>query len=170
VLHRQFSSPTSSVFVESLASQDLAQDNKDVLIERLNDLVVRLSKDGSLEDSAVSAIHTGVDQIELLMKSKEKGSHRKSPSVGSETRVQKGSGEDIFWGSLSPTRSVRMRFPDSPTSPHHSVHHVPPMNAQRAIELAKEAEELASRLSTTVAELQVRKEESDVSFTESPNL
>ena len=162
VLHRQFSSPTSAVFLESPPSQDLTQDNKDVLIERLNDLVLRLSKDSSLEDSIVSAIHTGVDQIELLMK-KEKRSHKKPPSVSSDIKISKGSGEDTFWGPLTPTRSVRMRFPESPTSPRHSVHREAQMTTQRVIELAKEAEELASRLSTTVVELQARKIESDVS-------
>lgn len=184
VLHRQFSSPTSTIFAEPspTPSQDLTQDNKDVLIERLNDLVVRLSKDSSVEDGVVSAIHTGVDRIELLLKNREKGAHKKSPSPGSDT----------FWGPITPTRNVRMRFPESPssrysltreasfansefngreqlpgspTSHRQSITHEATMSAERAIEIAKSAEDLASKLSATVAELQVRREESDVSFT-----
>jgi hypothetical protein len=161
VLHRQFSSPRSSVFPESPGSQDLAQDNKDVLIERLNDLVLRISKDSSLDDSIVSAIHTGVDRIEMLMKGRENG--QKSPQANSEPKLSNSNTGDTLWGpSLTPTRNVRMRFPDSPTSPRLSVVRQPEITTERAVKLAKEAEELASRLSKTVAELQVRKEESDV--------
>jgi hypothetical protein len=165
VLHRQFSSPTSTILLESSPSQDLAQDNKDVLIERLNDLVLRLSKDSFLEDSTVSAIHTGVDRIELLMKGKGKENQKKSPLFGSEFKLSEGNAEDVFWGPpLTPPRNVRMRFPDSPTSPRHSVHRQPQMSAARVIEIAKSAEDLASKLLATVSELQVRKEESDVSL------
>jgi hypothetical protein len=58
VLHRQFSSPTSRSFLESSPSEDLTQDNKDVLLDRLDDLILRLSKDNSLENSSVTAIHS----------------------------------------------------------------------------------------------------------------
>jgi hypothetical protein len=163
VLHRQFSSPTSTSLLESSSSQDLTQDNKDVLIERLNDLVLRLSKDRSVEDSIISAIHSGVDRIELLMKGREKENQKKSPQVSNESKHARGNSEDIFWGSpLTPTRNVRMRFPDSPTSPHHSVHRRPRMSADRAIEIVKSAEDLSSKLLATIMELQVRREESDV--------
>ena len=183
VLHRQFSSPTSIVFSEPpTPNQDLTQDNKDVLIERLNDLVSRLSLDSSVEDGIVSAIHGGVDRIEALLKNREKAAHKKSPSIGNE----------IFGGPLTPTQNLRMHFPEtqsprlsitreesfagsfngleqlnrSPTSHRQSVSREAPMGAKRAIEVAKSAEELASKLAVTVAELQVRREESDVSFTE----
>jgi len=161
VLHRQFSSPTSTV-LESSPSQDLTQDSKDVLIERLNDLVLRLSKDSSIEDSTLAAIHTGVDRIEGLMKGREKETQKKSPQVGSESKHSRGNSEDILWGSpLTPSRNIRMRFPDSPTSPPNSVHRRPRMTADRAIEIAKSAEELSNKLLATVIELQTRKEESD---------
>lgn len=163
VLHRQFSSPASTSFVEASPSQDLAQDNKDVLVERLNDLVLRLWKDSSLEDSIVSAIHTGVDQIEVLMKSREKQIEKNSPQIGGEAKILTEQPEDIFWGPRTPTRNIKMRFADSPNSPIHSIRPKQQMTAQCAIKLAKEAEGLASRLSASVAQLQVRKEESDVS-------
>jgi hypothetical protein len=158
VLHRQFSSPTATVSLDPspIPSQDLTQDNKDVLLERLNDLVLRLSKDRSVEDSTISAIHTGVDRIELLLKAREKGGHKKPPSVGNDVR------EDTFWAPLSPTRNVMMRFPDSPIS-RHAVTREATISTERAIEIAKSAEELASRVSATVVDLQVRREESDVS-------
>jgi len=160
-LQRQLSSPpTSTAFMESspTPSHDLTQDNKDVLIERLNDLVLRLSKDNSVEDSTVSAIHTEVDRIEALLKESD-GQHKKSPSAGSDIRT---SGEDNFRAPLTPTRSLRMRFPDPPPT-RRSVVHEAPMSSEYAIEIAKSAEELALKLSVTVAELQLRREEADVS-------
>lgn len=160
VLHRNFSSPTSTILLGSSPSQDLAEDNKDVLIERLNDLVVRLS-DSSLEDRTISAIHTDVDRIETLIR--YRGTHQ-SPPVGSDSKASKGSVEDVFWRPLTPTRNISMRMPDSPTSPRHFIQYAAQMSTQRAIDLATSAEELASKLSETVAELQVRKEESDVSL------
>ena len=167
VLHRQFSSPTSTIVLESSPSQEdltQAQDNKDVLIERLNDLVLRLSKDSSFDDGIVSAIHAGVDKIELLMRSKEKENQKRSPQAGSESRHSRGNSEDIIWGSpLTPSRNIRMRFPDSPASPRPSLHRQPQMTADRAIEIAKSAEDLSNNLLATVTELQTRKEESDVS-------
>jgi hypothetical protein len=176
VLHRQFSSPRSSTFPESPPIQDLTQDNKDVLIERLNDLIIRLAKDSSIEDSTISAIHNGIDRIELILKNRKIGTHKKSPSFGSDIQAFKGGGEDAFWGPLSPTRNARIQFPDSeslperePSSPKLAHHFVIPevrMSPDHAIEIAKSAEEVASRLSVTVAELQVRKEESDASFAE----
>ena len=179
VLHRQFSSPTSTVSLDSprTSNQDLTQDNKDVLIERLNDLVFRLFKDSSVEDSIVSAIHTRVDGVELLLKNKEIERHKKSTSLGNE--ISSESGEDPFWGPLTPTRNGRILFPESPTSPRHSreattgkeprpssYSREAAIGIERVIEIAKSAEELASKLKVTVAELQVRKQESDVSFIE----
>lgn len=157
VLHRQFSSPASAVLLESSPSQDLAEDNKDVLIERLNDLVLRLS-DASLEDRTLSAIHIEVDRIETLIR--ERGTHP-SPRVGSDSRASKSSGEDVFWRPLTPTRNISMRIPEPPTSPRHFIQYAAQMSTQC---LATLAEELSSKLSETVAELQVRKEESDVSL------
>lgn len=165
VLHRNFSSPTptsSTILLGSSPSQDLAEDNKDVLIERLDDLLLRLS-DSSLEDGTISAIHTEVDRIETLLR--DRGTHQ-SPRVGNESRASKGSVEDVFWRPLSPTRniSMSMRMPESRTSPRHLNQYAAQMSTQRAMELAVSAEKLASKLSETVAELQVRKEESDVSL------
>ena len=167
VLHRQFSSPTSSRFPESPSSQDdLTQDNKDVLIERLNDLMQRLSKDGaSIEDRAVTNIHHLVDDIETLMREKPKES--KLDDLDTESEIGDTKEQERLWGpSLprSPIQNIRMRLPDSWRSPQPPAPLEQEISASKAAEIAKKAEELASQLAKTVVELQIRKEESDVSL------
>jgi hypothetical protein len=167
VLHHQFSSPTSSRFPESLSSQDdLTQDNKDVLVERLNDLVQRLSKDGaSIEDKAVTNIHHLVDGIETLMREKPKEPNLDDLDIESESGDTKE--QEILWGPAlprSPIQNIRMRLPDSWRSPQLSAPPKQEINSSKTAEIAKEAEELTSQLAKTVSELQIRREESDVSL------
>lgn len=165
VLHQQFSSPTASA---SPPVQDVTQDNMDVLLERLNDLVLRISENtsSSLDDRTVTAIHSEVDRIEVLVKKGEK--HQQSGHVrGKDSRDSKGptdAGDDVFWGPLTPTRKVKMRLPGTSANPSlSSPRNAPRVPTSRAVEIAGAAEELASSLATTVAELQTRIQESDVS-------
>jgi hypothetical protein len=161
VLHRQFSSPASTGLSDSSPSQDLTQDSKDVLIERLNDLVLRLSTTNVLEDSAVTAVHSQVDKIELLLKGEEK--HQKPSHSRSGSGLSKSQEDDPFWGPATPTHNIKMRLPDASIgSQRPSLHRNLQMSPAKAIELAHAAEDLASKLSVTVEELQCRKEESDV--------
>jgi len=160
VLHQQFSSPKSRArgSSESSPDQDVTQDSKDILIERLNDLAFRLSKDSSLEASAVTAIHAEVDHIETLIRGSEKSP--KLPQARSHFDSESSSNEeDTFWGPLTPTRSVRMRLPTRPLLPTRQ----PQITPARAMEIAKAAEDLSLQLANTVLEFQTRKEESDVS-------
>jgi hypothetical protein len=159
VLHRQYSTPPATGSLESSPGQDLMQDNKDVLIERLSDLLARVARDDSLEDSIVTSIHSQVDRIEQLM-------HQTSEKVGKENADQGLSlnDEDVFWGQLTPTKNVRMRLPDRPsTSSRCSIPQTLKIAPPRGAELAIAAEELSSQLAATVADLRTRKEESDVS-------
>ncbi|KAH7407588.1 hypothetical protein BKA64DRAFT_424124 [Cadophora sp. MPI-SDFR-AT-0126] len=160
VLHRQLTSPTSAYFPDS-ASEDLTQDSKDVLIDRLSDLVLRLTKVRSLQDGAVSAIHREVDKIEVLVNGVEKTN---SPShLLSREKSGHSSNEDDFWGPPTPTQSMKMRVPvvSQDSSPKSVFKPVSEMSPSRAVEVAKAAEELASNLASTVEKLLVRKEESD---------
>jgi len=163
VLHRQFSSPTAASFQESSPGQELIQDSKDVLIDRLNDLAVRLSND-NFEDHTVSELHRRMDEMELFMRGEEK--NLKSIRVENDGYLRpttpSDNGEDAFWGSLSPTQSVRIRLPKSPKPRKLRPRHVDSnMTTFRVNEISKQAEELVSQLTTVVTELQLRKEESD---------
>lgn len=157
-LHRQLTSPTNGSFPRTVPDEDLTEDSKDVLIERLNDLVSRLSKTHALDDGAVSAIHSQMDKIELIVR--KEGRHHSPQSeegYGSLNLVKE---EDSFWAPPSPSQSLRIRLPQRPKNSVLSPRE-PRMSTAKAVKIANEAEELASRLTSAVAELLIRKEESD---------
>lgn len=162
VLHRQLTLPTSAYFPD-LPDEDLTQDSKDVLIDRLSDLVLRLSKVRSLQDGAVSAIHKEVDKIEVLVNGLEK-TNSPSPTLSKE-KSGLSSNEDDFWGPRTPTQSMKMRLPilSQSSSPRSVPKPVSEGSPSRVAEVARAAEELAANLASTVEKLLVRKEESDVS-------
>ncbi|RDL39016.1 Uncharacterized protein BP5553_03356 [Venustampulla echinocandica] len=157
VLHRQFSSPITSPrsIQPSPREEDLTEDNKDVLIERLHDVVLRLSKDNSLENTTIAAIHHKVDEVEILMR---EGSRRKSPSLRSGS-FGSAREDDTFWGPRTPTQSLRMRLPEMVKTSPQSIRDVE--MTTKAIQIARDAEQLTSQLSKAIAELQIRREESD---------
>ena len=135
-----------------------------MLLERLNDLVLRLSKDNLLENSSITAIHSHVDKIEVLIRARE--GHEKSGQVRKEIHGSPSvpREEDVFWGPRTPTQNMRMHIPEIPEYSRRPTQEEPQMTPAKAIDLAGVAEELATRLSATVAELQARKDESDVSL------
>jgi len=109
----------------------------------------------------VTAIHSEVDKIELLIHSGEK---QQLTLLGDSHNLKSPMSDDQFWGSATPTtQNVKLRIPAKPGSSRHLGHRESQMTVSTTAELAKAAEKLASQLSATVAELKARKEESDVS-------
>ncbi|KAG9235483.1 hypothetical protein BJ875DRAFT_459083 [Amylocarpus encephaloides] len=140
-------------------SSEITEDNKDVLIERLNDLVLRLSKEHSLEDKVVTKIHKEVDGIEGLLKG---DSSSRKTSAGLNLEVEsRWDGSDTFWGPITPTRSIRMTIPMKASAQKEVELEEKSMSPKIAARIAKEAEELATSLAKGVAELQTRREEAD---------
>lgn len=124
----------------------------------------RLSKDGaSIEDKVVTNIHHLVDGIETLMREKPKSPKLDESDIESEGANTK-EVESLWSPALprTPTQSVRMCLPESWKSPQPSSLPKDEITISKATEIAREAEELATQLSRTVAELQIRREESDV--------
>jgi len=168
VLHSQFSSPPSkegvyTASLESVQSPELAQDSKDVLVERLQDLASRLLTEDNLKDEDVTALHVDVDRMErVIQHSRSSHEHKMGGSrPGSGLGISsRGHDEELLWGPLSPSRNVTMKSPETPTK---DVRPKPPRNLEMSVKkttlLAGEAEKLFERLSKTVAELQQRKEE-----------
>jgi hypothetical protein len=148
-------------FGATSSAADISEDNKDVLIERLNDLVQRLSTDHSLEDKVVSRIHREMDNIEILMLKADV-----APIISNELATKKGEiffpeQNNGFWRPKTPTRKVSIPMPASSSV---SVPKEERMSTAVATQVAKEAEELATQLSRSIAELHQRKEEADVSI------
>lgn len=159
VLHRQLTSPTSKTFREVSSNEDLTQDSKDILVDRLNDLILQLSNTNSLEDGAVSTIHSQVDKIEQLIRRQNGHTPHQSPRYLEASRE-----EDTFWGPATPTQNLKMRLPISQISSYSAVAKEPQMSTAKAGQVAKAAEDLASKMAITFAEMQKRKEESDVGW------
>lgn len=108
----------------------------------------------------VSSVHSQVDKIEMILRGEEK---QKKPG-----HSRNGSGisrDDPFWGPATPTKSMKMRLPEASSRSQRPPlrRNLQEMSAEKARELAQAAEDLASRMSVTLEELQRRKEESDVS-------
>jgi hypothetical protein len=168
VLHRQLTSPTAGMADSPVSVQDLAQDSKDVLVQRLNDLALRLTTEENLRDEDVTELHNEVDRMERAIQTSA-WSHQNGNSVAGKSGGSIGSPwtqeEDSFWSPFSPSRKVNMRLPDTPLMASHS-------NLQKALEIspkkivliAQEAESLCQNLRGTVQELQARKEEIDVRY------
>lgn len=161
VLHRQFSSASIPLSDASPSQDPTQEDSKDVLIQRLNDLVLRLSTSQEVEDGTITTAHSQVDKIERLLEGEDrppKPSHSRSGSDLLKSKEE----FDPFWGPATPTHSMKMHLPDmSRSSPRPVLRRSLQMSPAKAIELAQSAEDLASRLVFTVEELQRRKEESD---------
>ena len=169
VLHKQLSSPNARLSESPTTSiQDIARDSKDVLVQRLNDLVTRLMAEEGLKDEDITSLHVDVDRMERVMKKsvgipQEEAFHeRRSPSSIGTLRDHE---DDMFWGPpFSPSRKVTMRLPDSPVQASHAkLQRSLEMSPKKATLLAQEADALNVQLSKALKELQARKEESNVS-------
>ncbi|RDW62768.1 hypothetical protein BP5796_11070 [Coleophoma crateriformis] len=150
-------------FKESSPDEDVAQDSKDVLIDRLNDLVLRISDERYMEDGAVAAIHKEVDQIEGLMREKSPKAVRSGSQNSSVRHLGVGGKDDeVFWGTPSPTRTSRRRLPESWTKAQANTASQPSdMTTSRATELTTAVDTLATQLSNALSEIKARKEESN---------
>lgn len=118
-----------------------------------------------MDDKAVTNIHHLVDGIETLMREKPKALPVDESDNESESEDTTGP-ERLLSPPLprNPIQHMRMRLPDIWTTPQPPVPPQQEVNVSKTVEIAKEAEELALQLTKTLGELQIRKEESDVSL------
>jgi hypothetical protein len=145
---------------------DTLANNKDVLIERLNDLVQRLSTDQSLDDRVVSKLHSEVDNFEIVMIKadiSQKLDKELAAGKGGNLFSERNGG---FRTPKTPTRKVSISMPDSVSKSPPKKEEV---NTEVATRIAQEAEALATQLSKSISDLQQRREEADVSPIIFPN-
>ncbi|PQE25617.1 hypothetical protein CJF30_00000305 [Rutstroemia sp. NJR-2017a BBW] len=169
MLHRQFSLPLSPAISDICSSagrrssdQD-AEDNKDVLIQRLNDLLAKLSHD-DFEDSAITELHRKTDEMETLMKVEQGSSSSSLSDIDEKSQSsRRRDSEDLFWARpLTPTSSF-LRWPRTPLHRPHSRPRKSRMTVSRAADIAESVDELNSRLVKVITDLQVTRAESNVS-------
>ncbi|KAI1388727.1 uncharacterized protein F4822DRAFT_429343 [Hypoxylon trugodes] len=113
-IRRQFPShfarsPSSLHETERSEQEDLVQDSKDVLVQRLNDLAAQLMRQDYLKEENVYSLHTKVDEMERALSTREHPSRRtlrRSRPTSLALPNSSSSARDSLWGSLTPGRIV----------------------------------------------------------------
>lgn len=120
-------SPTTRTFSISSSTHELADDSKDVLVQRLNDLALRLDSEEYLEDQDVSALHTDVDRMERILKRNHahEDNHSQAPHspiraafnhYGASSRPH--TRDSYSPAALSPLRAAFSGYGGSPSGHH----------------------------------------------------
>ncbi|KAK7921153.1 hypothetical protein PG985_009175 [Apiospora marii] len=145
VLHRTAKPQYPATVDEDSNQQDLSQDSRDVLVQRLNDLVSRLSGDGGLVGDGIANLHARVDEMEHILGQSsspqpQKGHRGNQSSVESSSYVG-GDGASMLSGLPSPAQ------PKSPSADASSsdarTEAVPPQQQQQQQSRQSEPEEEA---------------------------
>jgi hypothetical protein len=146
--------------------QDGPLDKKNALIERLNKVIVGLSENDSitsLSDNTVEAINSEVDRIESLLGNDERNvTHDEDEKDFKDLETFMSIGDDA---SRSSSTSIKqLQQPSRPVSlvANPATCLEPDITGLQALKIANEAEQLASRLTASIQELQKRREEYDV--------
>ncbi|PKS06932.1 hypothetical protein jhhlp_005528 [Lomentospora prolificans] len=174
-------------FGDSALEQDpLTLDSRDVLLQRLGDLMQRLGGNhDSFRDENLSALHTKVDEMEEVLKGTEyRAQHRpwrrkhqhSSRPLSLDFDSPSTRDTQILWGSApSPSALLRSQFSDLTMALQEATLSEPqdpakaePEKAKKAIitpedanRIVKEAEELNEHLTSLISRLQARQEESE---------
>lgn len=145
---------------------DLARDSKDVLVQRLNDLALLLTREENLRDEVVTEMHNEVDRMEKAIHSSVWSSQNEDSITGKIPSIHgslRSPGSDVFRSPFSPNRNVKMRLPEPPlTTSHSNLQEALEMSPKKIVLIANEAEFLNQKLRDTLQALQARKEETDV--------
>ena len=157
-------SPPLPTAITSRPRQEFTLDNNKALIKRLNDIVLNIAKDTrtSLDGNTIAVINSELDNIELLLGVQEKPtefSDRAESDQDSQSSTNVG--DDDQHTSPIPIQEPQISIEPSlhvfsPPRPAASI------TASWAVDISKAADELTSKLITSVQELQKRREESEV--------
>ncbi|KAI1136592.1 hypothetical protein F5Y05DRAFT_414851 [Hypoxylon sp. FL0543] len=87
---------------------ELVQDSKDVLVQRLNDLVTQLNQQDHLKADSVYGLHAKVDEMERVLSRRDHPLRRTPQRSRPTSLILQGSKNehDPFWRSLSPRRII----------------------------------------------------------------
>ncbi|OTA96684.1 hypothetical protein M434DRAFT_8632 [Hypoxylon sp. CO27-5] len=176
-MRRQFSSsfvkPSSLHPPEPDHSEqdDLVQDSKDVLVQRLNDLATQLSQQDHLKEDSVYGLHAKVDEMERVL-SRRDYPLRRTPQRSRPSSSK--SEHERFWGSLSPGRIIpsisnvplpTQKSSSTQTSEEHFDGHRAngsqknQMSAVQAARVVEEAQRLNKELEDVTISLRARQED-----------
>jgi len=151
----------------TVSSRESAQDNKDVLVQRLNVLAIRLMEEDDLDDEDIIKLHKDVDKLEQMVdismaRNQNYNDHYDEQSPVTDDGEEELVG-DVFWEPPSPSwgepsREITMRMPATLDNNSRTVSD---MSTEKAIAIAAAAGALQSQLSKSIEELYLRNEESN---------
>jgi hypothetical protein len=184
-LRRQFSPP----IVRSLLSdppsdedveehRDITRDSKDVLVQRLNELAERLSRQNHVKDQIINVLHTKVDELEDVLRATSYSSKNKKKTRSLSTRSDERDGSDFSGEAphpaellLSDVSSLSSPTRASPSAKTEIGHGGNPkaerrdsrMTVAQAERVIAEAQNLHKDLETVISNLRDRQEETEAS-------
>lgn len=164
--------------MERSEEEDLVRDSRDVLVQRLNDLVAQINQQDHLKEDDVNGLHAKVDEMEKAITRRDHPSRRtpRRPRPTSLVLQDSRRERDAFWGSLTPGRTVpsisnlplhtrtssaaRTDEESSgiPTAAPAKRRQISPAQADRIV---AEAQNLCKELENVASGLRARLEESD---------
>lgn len=159
---------------------DVAQDSKDVLIQRLNDLAARLSAEDEVEGESVDTMHTKVDELEHVLTHGWGNGPRRHRRNQSSLSLSAGSSDQNSGNPRSTwlkSRLSEMALPQ-PSPPSEALREQgeeiqqisrgqqtdKEPNSQYADQILAQAQMLQNSLEAVVANLKSRQEEQEVSL------
>ncbi|KAI1344079.1 hypothetical protein F5Y15DRAFT_186686 [Xylariaceae sp. FL0016] len=174
-LTRSSSSPHSDMAHSEEDNEDLTQDSKDVLVQRLNDIAASLSRQDHIRDDSVSRMHAKVDELENTLSTYGHPRMSRSPRTkppNLDLRIS-GGRPNTSWtplklgASLSDVSNMSSppQFSSSVKTGDYSrdmeTNHALPstVSPAEANKLAEEAQALNTALENVIANLQARQEE-----------
>ncbi|KAI2468265.1 hypothetical protein F4781DRAFT_443651 [Annulohypoxylon bovei var. microspora] len=172
-IRRQFSSPLirsssplHSPEAEHSDEEELVQDSKDVLVQRLNDLAAQLNRQDHIKGDDVYGLHAKVDEMERVLSTKDHPS-RWTPRRSRPTSliIQSTSRNELDPFGVSPKLGRMMpSIPNIPlpiqkSSSTQTTGHQ--MSAAESGRVVQEAQNLCKELEEVVSNLRARQEESD---------
>ncbi|KAI1460889.1 hypothetical protein F4805DRAFT_454336 [Annulohypoxylon moriforme] len=178
-MRRQFSSPLarsssplhSSPEVEHSDEEELVQDSKDVLVQRLNDLAAQLSRQDHVKGDDVYGLHAKVDEMEKVLSTKDHSSGsgwtpRRTPRRSRPTSLilQNSRNEHDPFSGLPKLGRMMPNIPNIPLPIQKSSSTQTtgrPMSAAASDRIVREAQNLCKELEDVISNLRARQEESD---------
>ncbi|KAI5862378.1 hypothetical protein GGS23DRAFT_97663 [Durotheca rogersii] len=177
-LHPPDPDPDSDSDSEPSDQEDIVQDSRDVLVQRLNDLAAQLSRKERLKEESINSLHARVDEMETALSLTDRPAKRAPPRskpAGLALQTPKSEG-DPSWVPLTPGRIIpsipsislsaqnsppRRAFGESTDTPGARAANEVGMSPEQARRVVAEVQNLCKELEAVSANLRARQEESD---------
>ncbi|KAI1873403.1 hypothetical protein JX265_005025 [Neoarthrinium moseri] len=177
---RSSQSPRSDA--DGVNHREIDADSRDVLVQRLSDLAVRLNSDDEVQGNSLNAMHAQVDDLEAVLSRDSRsstGRHRRNHSFIS----QDGHDHDVFsatlghtWLNLHPpnkistntTSAAPLRPEEISQSTKADSQGSAVPDSRRVEHILNEAKNLQETLESVIGSLKARQEEQEVMWTDLP--